>query len=115
MSPFQPEDGRQFLQIEAHCRQGFNGPVTRLLNEGFQGLPVPDIRGRNLREFGEVSGFIFRGAHIVVVATDQNEHLAGQRGMTAFDGVAVSGIHVLVGRRVVPRVLDEDFLFAISY
>ena len=30
--------------------------------------------------------------------------------MTALEGVAVPGIHVFIGRRIVPRVLDEYFL-----
>ena len=74
MPPFQPEFGLQFRQIEAQCRQGPESPITRPLNEGFQGLPVTDVHGRNLREFREFLGFIFRGGHIVVIPTDQNEH-----------------------------------------
>ena len=35
--------------------------------------------------------------------------------MTALDGVAIPGIHVLVRGRIVPRVLDESSLFVFIY
>ena len=101
MPPFQTEDGLHLRQIEAQRRHGFEGPVTRPLNEGLQSLPVPDLTGRYLREFREVRRAASRVRHVMVIAAHQDEFLPRQQRMTALDGVADPGIHVLVRGRIV--------------